>query len=160
MTAELVPPSSARPAPATPAASTHGAHPFALAPQPKPAMSGSRHLRALLLFLLLAIVVGGIAYPLAEAGLGTLLHAPAYPQPAPTPVNNTSTNTTFSHVEAGTDLPRGTAVPSSLPLGRAMPLGAGPNERLLYERGLGAAGAITVPFGPTPSLDPFDVRGA
>jgi hypothetical protein len=71
--------------------------PFALAPAPRHSMSTGRHLRTASVLLLLSILVLGIGYPLLSAGLGTLLHAPAYPaSPASAPpVNNSSTNATL-----------------------------------------------------------------
>jgi predicted MFS family arabinose efflux permease len=55
-------------------------------------MGTGRHLRTAATLLLLSILVMGIGYPLLSAGLGTLLHAPAYPAaPSTAPTSNNST---------------------------------------------------------------------
>jgi hypothetical protein len=150
MTAELIPPAAPAPPPtgAVLTGPAPGAHPFALAPQPKTAMSPARHLRALLLFLLLAILIGGIGYPLAEAGIGTLLHAPPYPQPAPAPpppANNSSTNSTLVGSTPMGNHGLTTCLDPSLRCGGVGVAGGGENERLLYERTLVAIGALPLP---------------
>ncbi|MCI4346011.1 MAG: hypothetical protein L3K07_04590 [Thermoplasmata archaeon] len=127
-------------------------------------MSGSRHLRALLLFLLLAIVVGGIAYPLAQAGIGTLLHAPAYPQPAappaPAPTNTSSTNSTVTPRGSLAALAEGGDSPALRPTGPGAPPAVSPNERLLYEGRLGVAGVATLLDVVTPLRPALHAGGA
>jgi hypothetical protein len=149
MTAELIPPATPAPPPAGAVLTgpAPGAHPFALAPQPRTAMSPSRHLRALLLFLLLAILVGGIGYPLAEAGIGTLLHAPPYPQPAappPPPANNSSTNATLAGATPMGNSGVTPCLDPSFRCGGNAVTGGSENERLLYDRTLVAFGAFPV----------------
>jgi hypothetical protein len=160
MTAELIPPATPAPPPvgAVLTGPAPGAHPFALAPQPRTAMTPSRHLRALLLFLLLAILVGGIGYPLAEAGIGTLFHAPPYPQPAappPPPANNSSTNATLTIAMPLGNPGATTCLDPSVRYGGVGVAGGSENERLLYARTLVANGAFPLPSSSGPSSAHF-----